>query len=118
MYAALMRARNPLRSFTHRSLLAGLTLVASLAYTGLAGAESYLQPGVEDVVFGCVDTIGPQAGDIARTAWLAIPVPAEPAPTTTRRRSPTGVPTVPRPATIAATLTAAVPWMSSLNEQM
>ncbi|MET7299348.1 acetyl-CoA C-acetyltransferase [Embleya sp. NPDC005575] len=26
---------------------------------------------VEDVVFGCVDTIGPQAGDIARTAWLA-----------------------------------------------
>ncbi|WP_406285490.1 acetyl-CoA C-acetyltransferase [Embleya sp. NBC_00896] len=26
---------------------------------------------VEDVVFGCVDAIGPQAGDIARTAWLA-----------------------------------------------
>src|SRR3954462_8764929 len=26
---------------------------------------------VEDVVFGCLDTIGPQAGDIARTAWLA-----------------------------------------------
>jgi acetyl-CoA C-acetyltransferase len=26
---------------------------------------------VDDVVFGCVDTIGPQAGDIARTAWLA-----------------------------------------------
>ena len=26
---------------------------------------------VEDVIFGCVDTIGPQAGDIARTAWLA-----------------------------------------------
>jgi acetyl-CoA C-acetyltransferase len=25
---------------------------------------------VEDVVFGCIDTIGPQAGDIARTAWL------------------------------------------------
>ena len=25
---------------------------------------------VEDVVFGCVDTIGPQAGDIARTCWL------------------------------------------------
>jgi acetyl-CoA C-acetyltransferase len=25
---------------------------------------------VDDVVFGCVDTIGPQAGDIARTAWL------------------------------------------------
>src|SRR5207237_3673810 len=25
---------------------------------------------VEDVVFGCVDAIGPQAGDIARTCWL------------------------------------------------
>ncbi|WP_018177950.1 acetyl-CoA C-acetyltransferase [Jongsikchunia kroppenstedtii] len=26
---------------------------------------------VDDVVFGCVDTIGPQAGNIGRTAWLA-----------------------------------------------
>jgi acetyl-CoA C-acetyltransferase len=26
---------------------------------------------VDDVVFGCIDTIGPQAGDIARTCWLA-----------------------------------------------
>lgn len=26
---------------------------------------------VEDVVFGCIDQIGPQAGDIARTCWLA-----------------------------------------------
>ena len=26
---------------------------------------------IDDVVFGCVDTIGPQAGDIARTCWLA-----------------------------------------------
>jgi acetyl-CoA C-acetyltransferase len=26
---------------------------------------------VEDVFFGCVDQLGPQAGDIARTAWLA-----------------------------------------------
>lgn len=25
----------------------------------------------EDVIFGCVDTIGPLAGDIARSAWLA-----------------------------------------------
>jgi acetyl-CoA C-acetyltransferase len=30
---------------------------------------------VDDVVFGCVDTIGPQAGDIARTAWLAAGLP-------------------------------------------
>ena len=26
-------------------------------------------------MFGCVDTIGPQAGDIARTAWLAAGLP-------------------------------------------
>mgnify|MGYP000617914310 CR=1 FL=1 len=30
---------------------------------------------VEDVYFGCVDAIGPQAGDIARTAWLAAGLP-------------------------------------------
>ena len=32
---------------------------------------------VDDVVFGCVDTIGHQAGDIARTAWLAAGLPEE-----------------------------------------
>src|SRR5579859_6189475 len=33
-------------------------------------------PGaVDDVIFGCVDTVGPQAGDIARTAWLAAGLP-------------------------------------------
>jgi len=32
---------------------------------------------VNDVYFGCVDTIGPQAGDIARTAWLAAGLPEE-----------------------------------------
>ncbi|HVV22575.1 MAG TPA: acetyl-CoA C-acetyltransferase [Pseudonocardiaceae bacterium] len=30
---------------------------------------------VDDVIFGCVDTIGPQAGDIARTAWLVAGFP-------------------------------------------
>lgn len=30
---------------------------------------------VDDVIFGCVDTIGPQAGDIARTCWLAAGLP-------------------------------------------
>src|SRR5260221_1332348 len=25
---------------------------------------------VEDVIFGCIDQLGMQAGDIARTAWL------------------------------------------------
>jgi len=32
---------------------------------------------VEDVVFGCVDQLGPQAGDIARTCWLAAGLPDE-----------------------------------------
>jgi acetyl-CoA C-acetyltransferase len=32
---------------------------------------------VEDVYFGCVDAIGPQAGDIARTSWLAAGLPEE-----------------------------------------
>src|SRR6201990_1078530 len=39
-----------------------------------AGADPL---AVDDVVFGCVDTIGPQAGDIARTAWLAAGLPEE-----------------------------------------
>jgi acetyl-CoA C-acetyltransferase len=30
---------------------------------------------VEDVIFGCTDTIGAQAGDIARTCWLAAGLP-------------------------------------------
>ncbi|HEX2320409.1 MAG TPA: acetyl-CoA C-acetyltransferase [Streptosporangiaceae bacterium] len=35
-----------------------------------------IDPGaVDDVIVGCVDTIGPQAGDIARTAWLAAGLP-------------------------------------------
>lgn len=33
-------------------------------------AEDY-----DDVIFGCVDTIGSQAGDIARTSWLAAGLP-------------------------------------------
>ena len=30
---------------------------------------------VDDVIYGCVDTIGGQAGDIARTAWLVAGMP-------------------------------------------
>ncbi len=32
---------------------------------------------VEDVIFGCVDALGPQAGDIARTCWLVAGLPEE-----------------------------------------
>jgi acetyl-CoA C-acetyltransferase len=32
---------------------------------------------INDVMLGCVDALGPQAGDIARTAWLAAGLPQE-----------------------------------------
>ncbi len=38
--------------------------------------RSGIDPGaIEDVVFGCVDTVATQAGDIARTCWLAAGYP-------------------------------------------
>lgn len=30
---------------------------------------------IDDVILGCLDTVGPQAGNIARTAWLAAGLP-------------------------------------------
>jgi len=44
-------------------------------------AEDY-----DDVIFGCVDTIGSQAGDIARTAWLAAGLPLNVPGTTVDRQ--------------------------------
>ena len=41
---------------------------------------------IDDVVFGCVDTIGPQAGDIARTCWLVAGYPDEVPGTTVDRQ--------------------------------
>jgi acetyl-CoA C-acetyltransferase len=41
---------------------------------------------VDDVVFGCVDTIGPQAGDIARTCWLVAGLPDDVPGTTVDRQ--------------------------------
>jgi len=50
-------------------------------------ARNAIDPAaVEDVIFGCVDTIGPQAGDIARTAWLAAGLPEEVPGTTVDRQ--------------------------------
>src|SRR5271155_1870024 len=46
-----------------------------------------LDPGaVEDVIFGCLDTIGGQAGDIARTCWLAAGLPEHVPGTTVDRQ--------------------------------
>ena len=41
---------------------------------------------VDDVVFGCVDQLGAQAGDIARTCWLAAGLPEQVPGTTVDRQ--------------------------------
>ena len=46
-----------------------------------------IDPGsVDDVVFGCLDTIGGQSGDIARTCWLAAGLPEHVPGTTVDRQ--------------------------------
>jgi acetyl-CoA C-acetyltransferase len=55
----------------HPADLGAHALSALMARTGVDPRA------VDDVVLGCVDTIGPQAGDIARTAWLAAGLPEE-----------------------------------------
>ena len=51
-------------SEVHSADLGGHSIKALLDRTGV-------DPGaVEDVIFGCCDQIGAQAGDIARTCWL------------------------------------------------
>ncbi len=53
----------------HSADLAAHTLSALMRRTGVdAGA-------VDDVILGCCDTIGSQAGDIARSAWLVAGLP-------------------------------------------
>jgi acetyl-CoA C-acetyltransferase len=56
-------------SHVHPADLGAHTLTTLMTRTGI-------DPGVvDDVVFGCVDTIGGQAGDIARTCWLTAGLP-------------------------------------------
>ncbi len=53
----------------HPADLGGVTLSALMQRTGV-------DPGaVDDVIMGCCDTIGGQAGDVARTAWLVAGLP-------------------------------------------
>src|SRR5262245_34125843 len=61
--------RNGSLSAVHPADLAAHVLVALVERAGIDPAA------VDDVILGCVDTIGPQAGDIARTAWLAAGLP-------------------------------------------
>jgi acetyl-CoA C-acetyltransferase len=56
------------------------------AISGLVDRTGIDPAAVEDVVFGCVDTIGPQAGDIARTCWLAAGLPDDVPGTTIDRQ--------------------------------
>jgi acetyl-CoA C-acetyltransferase len=64
----------------HPADLGAHILTALVERTGIDPAA------VEDVVFGCLDTIGPQAGDIARTCWLAAGYPEEVPGTTIDRQ--------------------------------
>jgi acetyl-CoA C-acetyltransferase len=56
-------------SEVHSADLGAHSIKALVERTGIDPAV------VEDVVFGCVDTIGTQAGDIARTCWLVAGYP-------------------------------------------
>jgi acetyl-CoA C-acetyltransferase len=53
----------------HPADLGAHVILALIRRTGIDPAA------VDDVIFGCVDAIGPQAGDIARTSWLAAGLP-------------------------------------------
>ncbi|MEU7483994.1 acetyl-CoA C-acetyltransferase [Streptomyces sp. NPDC042319] len=63
--------RNGGLAAVHPADLGAHVLKALVTRTGIDPAA------VEDVVFGCLDTVGPQAGDIARTCWLAAGLPEE-----------------------------------------
>ena len=45
------------------------------AIKGLVDRTGIDPMAVDDVIMGCLDNVGPQAGDIARTAWLAAGMP-------------------------------------------
>jgi acetyl-CoA C-acetyltransferase len=53
----------------HPADLGAVTIKAIVERTGIDPMA------VDDVVWGCVDAIGPQAGDIARTCWLVAGYP-------------------------------------------
>ncbi len=58
-------------SHVHPADLGAHSLSALMDRTGIDPSA------VDDVMFGCVDTLGPQAGDIARTCWLVAGLPEE-----------------------------------------
>jgi acetyl-CoA C-acetyltransferase len=67
-------------SQVHPADLGAHSLRALVERTGIDPAA------VDDVVFGCVDTVGGQAGDIARTCWLVAGLPEHVPGTTVDRQ--------------------------------
>ncbi|PWR20388.1 acetyl-CoA C-acetyltransferase [Zavarzinia aquatilis] len=63
--------RNGSLSRVHPADIGAHSIKALIERTGIDPAA------VDDVVFGCVDALGPQAGDIARTCWLVAGMPEE-----------------------------------------
>ncbi|MFA5121048.1 acetyl-CoA C-acetyltransferase [Zavarzinia sp.] len=63
--------RNGSLARMHPADIGGHAIKALIDRTGIDPAA------VDDVVFGCVDALGPQAGDIARTCWLVAGMPEE-----------------------------------------
>jgi acetyl-CoA C-acetyltransferase len=61
--------RNGGLSKVHPADLGAHVMKSVLARTGVDPAA------FDDVMYGCVDALGPQAGDIARTCWLAAGLP-------------------------------------------
>jgi acetyl-CoA C-acetyltransferase len=61
--------RNGGLSKVHPADLGAHSIKALIERTGIDPSA------VDDVMFGCVDALGPQAGDIARTCWLAAGLP-------------------------------------------
>ncbi|UEA57661.1 acetyl-CoA C-acetyltransferase [Gordonia otitidis] len=72
--------RNGSLAKTHPADMGAHVIRALVERTGIDPAV------VDDVVFGCVDAIGPQAGNIGRTAWLAAGMPLEVPGTTVDRQ--------------------------------
>jgi acetyl-CoA C-acetyltransferase len=64
----------------HSADLGGQVIKALVGRTGIDPAA------VDDVVLGCCDTIGSQAGDIARSCWLVAGLPEEVPGTTVDRQ--------------------------------
>lgn len=55
----------------HVADLGGFAIQTLVERNGIPAAD------YDDVIFGCIDTIGPQAGNIARTCWLTAGFPLE-----------------------------------------